>query len=142
MAMSPFKPGRFGTALINSVMGIFQIEGATVIASSGTVREPGHVIDTDTSITFLDTDRQGAITLSLPAFDDVPVGWRMTFKDIGPFSGGDSVRLRGTTAEQKIDGATSITLNARWEAVTLQNTGIEDGDTWLIVDYFNGLPPS
>ena len=140
--MSPFKPGRFGNAFINKVKGIFQIEGATVIASSGTVTEPGHIIDTDTSITFLDTDRQGPITLALPAFDDVPVGWRMTFKDIGPFAGGDSVRLRGPAAEQKIDGAPSITLNTRWESVTLQNTGIEDGNTWLIIDYFNGLPPA
>jgi hypothetical protein len=64
----------------------------------------------------------------------------MTFKDIGPMGLGDSVRIRGAAAGQNVDGSTSITLNGRWETVTLRSTGVI-GVSWLIVDYFDGIPP-
>ena len=138
--MSLFRAAPFGNAAVSTVIGELRIAGALVVPPGGTVTGHSHILDTNTSITYLNTTGAGAVTLGLPAPTAVPVGWTMTFKDIGPMGLGDSVRIRGAAAGQNVDGSTSITLNGRWETVTLRSTGVI-GVSWLIVDYFDGIPP-
>ena len=139
--MSRFRPAPFGNAAANTVIGELRIAGALVVPPGGTVTGPGHILDTNTSFTYIDTAGAGSVTIGLPAPGAVPVGWTMTFKDIGPLGLGDSVRIRGAAGGQNIDGSTQIILNSRWESVTIRSTGVV-GVSWLIIDYFNGTPPS
>jgi len=140
--MGRFKPAPFGNADINTVKNELQISGSVVIVPGDTVTTSTTALDTNTSITFIDSDGAGSITIGLPAPGTVPVGWTMTLKDIGPLGIGDSVRIRGAAAGQNIDGETAIFLRTAWESIILMNTGVAPGTTWLIVGYFNGVAPT
>ena len=141
--MSRFRPAPFGRAAVNTVTGELQISGSVVISGTDTITGNAHTLDTDASVALIKTTLEGACTLMLPAPDAVPVGWTMTFKDVGPMGIGDSFRFRCPVAGQTIDGNAAITFstaapNQSRFSLTLRNTGVDPGTTWAIMNYYSG----
>ena len=119
---SPWEVELAKLALENRIA-TYLVDGSVMSAKYRNVTASGNVVSGDYLIVADATG--GAITMTLPPAALVP-GRIYTFKRVN--SGANAVIVDGYAAET-IDGATTYTLSAQWNSVTVMNNGI----SWFII---------
>ena len=98
--------------------------GLTAITSIANADSPYSILDTNGTI--LCDCTAGAITVNLPAVSGEDAGRTFTIKKID--ASGNAVTVDGNASEV-IDGATTQTLSAQWDFITIKT----NGSAWYIV---------
>lgn len=119
---SPWEVELAKLALENRIA-TYLVDGSVMSAKYRNVTASGNVVSGDYLIVADATG--GAITMTLPPAALVP-GRIYTFKRVN--SGANAVIVDGYASET-IDGATTYTLSAQWNSVTVMNNGI----SWFII---------
>ena len=119
---SPWEVELAKLALENRIA-TYLVDGSVMSAQYRNVTTTGNVVSGDYLIVADATG--GAITMTLPPAALVP-GRIYAFKRIN--SGANAVVIDPSGAET-IDGATTYTLSAQWNSVTIMNNGI----AWFII---------
>lgn len=119
---SPWEVELAKLALENRIA-TYLVDGSVMSAQYRNVTTTGNVVSGDYLIVADATG--GAITMTLPPAALVP-GRIYAFKRIN--SGANAVVI-DTSGAETIDGATTYTLSAQWNSVTIMNNGI----AWFII---------